>query len=94
MALARAQQATRDDKSVLGKMFGMFRPRPPIPVETGAASTADVETDSAEPAAGPVRGSTTGGSTGTSSGGNTGTGTFTIDPTKVEGKPQQAPKPR
>ena len=68
VALARAQQTPRDDKSILGKMFGMFKSRPSIPTETGAASSASEEespTDTA-PAA-PVRGGTTG-TTGTSTG--------------------------
>src|SRR3989304_5787272 len=47
VALARAQQNQRDDRSILGRMFGMFNRRPPVSAETGAASSATPE----EPAA-------------------------------------------
>src|SRR6266481_3334823 len=38
VALARAGQAARDDKGILGKMFGVFSRRPPVPTDTEAAS--------------------------------------------------------
>ena len=41
VALARAQQTQHEDRSILGKMFGMFNRRPPVPTETEAASTQD-----------------------------------------------------
>jgi len=37
-ALARAQQTSREEKGVLGKMFGMFSRRPGVETETDAAS--------------------------------------------------------
>ncbi len=43
VALARAQQSQRDDRGILGKMFGMFNRRPPVSTETGAASSAASE---------------------------------------------------
>src|SRR2546426_8325675 len=41
VALARAQQTQHEDRSILGKMFGVFNRRPPVPTETEAASTPD-----------------------------------------------------
>ena len=41
VALARSQQTQHEDRSILGKMFGMFNRRPPVPTETEAASTQD-----------------------------------------------------
>jgi len=38
VALARAGQAARDDKGILGKMFGVFSRRPSVPTDTEAAS--------------------------------------------------------
>lgn len=38
VALARAQQAPREERSILGKMFGMFGRRPPGSNDTGASS--------------------------------------------------------
>src|SRR5207253_9738690 len=86
VALARAQQAPRDDKGVLGKMFGMFKSRPAVPTEPSAASSTS-EAEPADTGAAPARGSSTSGTTGASPGGNNGNGTFTIDPTKVESRP-------
>ena len=43
VALARAQQNHREERSILGKMFGMFNRRPPVSTETGAASSASPE---------------------------------------------------
>jgi hypothetical protein len=48
VALARAQQATHDDKSILGKMFGMFKSRPTVPTETSARSSADDDSSGAD----------------------------------------------
>lgn len=92
VALARAQQTPRDEKSVVGKVFGMFNRRPPVPTGTGAASSAAAEEESANTAPAPVRGSVSAG-TAASSGGSSDNSTFTIDP-KVVGKPQPAKKPR
>jgi len=41
VALARAQQAQHEDRSLLAKMFGMFNRRPAVPTETEAASSQD-----------------------------------------------------
>ena len=90
VALARAQQAPRDEKSVVGKVFGIFRGRPSVPTETSAASSASVEEGVSDAAPAPVRGSTAGGASSGSSGSDN---TFSIDP-KVVGKPQPAKKPR
>ena len=89
VALARAQQISREDKSILGKMFGMFKSRPSVPTETTAVSSADEAGSSSDSAPGPVRGGTTG-STAVPTGGGSGSNTFNIDPNVVD-KPQ-APK--
>src|SRR5262245_4514077 len=67
VALLRAQQAAHDDKSMLGRVFGMFKPRPSVPTETSAASTDAIQDEPAEAPTGPIRGST-GGSSATGSG--------------------------
>ena len=84
VALARAQQAPRDEKSIVGRVFGMFKGRPPVPTETSAASSTAVEEGSGDTGVAPVRGGTTGTGTGTgtSSGGSSGNGSFGIDPAK------------
>ena len=41
VALARAQQTPREERGILGKMFGMFSRRPPVPTDTDAATAAD-----------------------------------------------------
>jgi outer membrane protein assembly factor BamD len=94
VALLRAQQTPHEDRSILGKMLGMFKPRPSVPTETGAASTAEVEEGVVETAPAPVRGGVTG-STGTNAG-STGNGEFSIEPRVDTKAPQQpaAPKPR
>src|SRR5437867_6163693 len=38
VALARAGQAARDDKGIIGKVIGVFGRRPPVSTDTGAAS--------------------------------------------------------
>jgi outer membrane protein assembly factor BamD len=91
VALARAQQTTRDERGILGKMFGMFKSRPPVPTETGAASSADEAGASGDSAPAPVRGGTTGAAGATSTGNGNG-GNFTLDP-KVVDKPDPAKKP-
>ena len=91
VALARAQQASHDDKSILGKMFGMFKSRPAVPTETGARSSADDEASTADSGPGPVRGGTTGATGSTTTNANGNGGNFDIDP-KVVQKPSQ-PQP-
>jgi outer membrane protein assembly factor BamD len=91
VALARAQQAPRDERGVVGKVIGVFKGRPPVPTETSAASSAAVEEGATDAAPAPVRGGTAG-STSSGSGGAS-DNPFSIDP-KVVGKPQPAKKPR
>ena len=81
VALARAQQAPREDRSILGKMFGMFSRRPPGSNETGAASLPDETTEQEKPGNGN---------------GNGESGTFTIDPKVVQPakQPEAGKKPR
>jgi outer membrane protein assembly factor BamD len=43
VALARAQQTPVDDRGILGKMFGMFSRRPPVPVVTDTSEDGSVE---------------------------------------------------
>jgi hypothetical protein len=88
VALARAQQTPREDRSIFTKMFGMFKSRPPVPTETSAATSAEEETTGTDEAPAPVRGGTAS-PTGTSTGG---TSTFTLDP-KVVDKPDTTKKP-
>jgi outer membrane protein assembly factor BamD len=89
VALARAQQTLHDDKSILGKMFGMFRSRPSVPTETSARSSTDEDVSATDAGPGPVRGGTTGSPGGTSNTSGNGSN-FDIDP-KVD-KPQPAKK--
>lgn len=78
VALARAQAAPRDERSVIGKMFGLVKHRPPVSTETGAASSAAEAEENTAPTS--VRG-------GTSSGGDS-SGDFNIDSKVVQpGKP-------
>ena len=78
VALARAQAAPREERSIIGKMFGLVRHRPPVSTETGAASSAAEAEENTAPTS--VRG-------GTAGSGDT-TGDFTIDPKVVQpGKP-------
>ena len=78
VALARAQAAPREERSIIGKMFGLVRHRPPVSTETGAASSAAESEENTAPTS--VRG-------GTAGSGDT-TGDFTIDPKVVQpGKP-------
>src|SRR5436305_3275758 len=58
VALARAQASPRDDKGVLGKMFGLFNHRSSVSTETSAASSASEEEAATAPAS--VRGGTSG----------------------------------
>lgn len=68
VALARAQQSTREGRSILGKMVGMFSRRPPGSSETAAASSPD-QPEPEKP----------GESSGTGA-----EGTFTVDPKVVQ----------
>jgi outer membrane protein assembly factor BamD len=86
VALARAQQTLHDDKSILVKMFGVFKSRPSVPTETSAASSADEATPAANTAPAPVRGGTAP-AAGASSGTGGGSNTFTIDPSIVKPEP-------
>src|SRR5437773_5687132 len=77
VALARAQAAPRDERSIIGKMFGLVRHRPPVSTDTAAASSAAEEEENTAPTS--VRG-------GTSGSGDT--GDFNIDSKVVQpGKP-------
>jgi outer membrane protein assembly factor BamD len=84
VALARAQQLSRDDKGILTKMFGMFKSRPNVPTDTAAKSDPGEASSEEDAAPAPVRGGTAPKS-GAEPAGN-GNGPFTIDP-KVVGKP-------
>src|SRR5256712_7800283 len=78
VALARAQAAPREERSILGKMVGLVRHRPPVSTETGAASSAAEAEANTAPTS--VRG-------GTAGSGDT-TGEFNIDSKVVQpGKP-------
>jgi outer membrane protein assembly factor BamD len=83
VALARAQQTSREDRSILGKMFGMFSRRPPGSSETGAASSPDQPGEPVE-REGESNGISGAVGPGTGNGANTnGNGTFTVDPKVV-----------
>jgi outer membrane protein assembly factor BamD len=84
VALARAQTAPRDEKSVIGKMFGLVKHRPPVSAETTAASSAAEEEAATAPTS--VRGGT--------SGSGDGTGDFSIDSKVVQPGKQPAKKLR
>jgi outer membrane protein assembly factor BamD len=88
-ALARAQQTAHDDRGMLGRMFGMFKSRPNVPTETGAASSADDTGAGTDTAPTPVRGGTTGASGGVAPA-NGNTTSFGID-SKVVDRPTQTP---
>src|SRR4029079_15514650 len=95
-AVARAQELAlvrAEDRSILGKMFGMFKSRPPVPTQTTAASSAADSSSDGDSAPAPVRGGTTGaaGSPATSTGDSS--GAFTIDPTKPTVVKPQTPQP-
>lgn len=92
VALARAQQNVPQDRTMFGKMFGMFKSRPAVPTETSAVSSAEDASSVGDSAPAPVRGGTTG--AGSGGGGSTGGGasnTFSIDPKGVN-PPQPAKK--
>jgi len=93
VALARAQQLPQTDKTILGKMVGMFKSRPAVPTQTSAKSSAEDDKPVGDEGPAPVRGAASGssGSAGTSSG--TG-GSFTVDPKAVEKPDPAAKKPR
>jgi outer membrane protein assembly factor BamD len=93
VALARAQEMTREDRGIFGKMFGMFSRRPPGSSETGAASSPDQAGEALERETGgnTVSGGVGGSNTNGGNGGNNGQGTFTVDPKVVQPSGQ---KPR
>ena len=80
VALARAQQAPREDKNILGKMFGILRSRPPVPTETGAANSAVPEEQPTDTAPAPVRGGVTASPNTNSGGSGNGNGGFSVTP--------------
>jgi len=93
VALARAQQTQHDDKSILGKMFGMFKSRPSVPTETSARSSADEDSSTAETGApSPVRGGTTGAAAGGSSNTNENSNGFNIDSKVIDKQAQPTKK--
>jgi outer membrane protein assembly factor BamD len=92
VALELAQRTQHDDKSILGKMFGMFKSRPSVPTETSARSSADEDSSTADTSApGPVRGTTsaTGASSGDTNGSSNG---FNIDPKVIDKQAQPTKK--
>jgi outer membrane protein assembly factor BamD len=93
VALARAQQNVREDRSMFGKMFGMFKSRPAVPTETSAVSSADDASSVGDTAPAPVRGGTAGAGGNSTGGANSGgaNNSFSIDPKGVD-KPQPAKK--
>ena len=92
VALARAQAMTREERSILAKMLGMFKSRPPVPTETTANSDPTEANSSQDSAPAPVRGGT-GSATGGTSGGNATSGTFALDPKVGADKAEPAKKP-
>ena len=88
--VSRAQQNVREDRSMFGKMFGMFKSRPPVPTETSAVSSAEDASSVGDSAPAPVRGAAGAAGGGNSSGGGANTG-FSIDPKGVD-KPSQPAK--
>jgi outer membrane protein assembly factor BamD len=92
VALARAQERAREDKSILTTLFGMFKTRPSVPTDTAAVSDADGASSESDTAPAPVRGGTTGAPAGTPTG--NGTNTFSIDPKVINSAPQPAKKLR
>src|SRR5262249_55954690 len=55
-----AKENIHDEKSMLGKVFGMFKGRPSVPTDTKAASTDAIEGEPAEAPTNGVRGGTSG----------------------------------
>jgi outer membrane protein assembly factor BamD len=92
VALARAQQTPRDDKSILTRMVGMFKSRPAVPTETAARSSAEDDAAPADASPTPTRGGTSGSSTSPANGSGGGSN-FNLDP-KVIDKTEPAKKPR
>jgi outer membrane protein assembly factor BamD len=90
VALARAPQ--REERGVVGKVFGLFKSRPPVPTDTAAASDpADANSSDDAPTA-PVRGGT-GSGTSNSPGPANNNGTFSLDPKVINNKADQTKKP-
>ena len=69
----------------------MFKSRPNVPTESGAATTAAGEEAPTDSSPAPVRGGNSG-ATGSGTGGNGGNSTFSIDPKAVDEKVQPAAK--
>jgi tetratricopeptide (TPR) repeat protein len=90
VALARAQAAPKDDRSMLGKMVGLVKHKPPVSTETAAASNASEEEQDSAPTS--IRGGTggTSGSGGTTRGTDNTGSDFNID-SKVVPQPGKTP---
>src|SRR5262245_36455476 len=94
VALELAQRTQHDDKSILGKMFGMFKSRPSVPTETSARSSADEDSSTADTSApGPVRGTTNSAGAGSSNTNGSSSG-FNIDPKVIDKQAQPTKKDR
>jgi len=91
VALELQQRAAHDDKSILGKMFGMFKSRPSVPTETSARSSADEDGSTADSAQGPVRGTTSSTGAGSSNTNDNSNG-FNIDPKVIDKQAQPTKK--
>ena len=81
VALARAQAAPKDDRSMLGKVVGLVKHRSPVSTDTAAASSAAEEEQDSAPT--PVRGGTSGSGGTTRGTDNTGSD-FSIDSKVVQ----------
>ncbi|HSU88816.1 MAG TPA: outer membrane protein assembly factor BamD [Terriglobia bacterium] len=81
VALARAQAAPKDDRSMLGKVVGLVKHRSPVSTDTAAASSAAEEEQDTAPT--PVRGGTSGSGGTTRGTDNTGSD-FSIDSKVVQ----------
>src|SRR5262249_9954261 len=90
VALELAQRTQHDDKSIMGKMFGMFKSRPSVPTETSARSSADEDSSTADSAPGPIRGTSSPGAGSSNTNGNS-TG-FDIDPKVIDKQAQPTKK--
>jgi hypothetical protein len=91
VALELQQRAAHDDKSILGKMFGMFKSRPSVPTETSARSSADEDSSTADTSApGPVRGASSAGAGSNNTNGSS--NDFKIDPKVIDKQAQPTKK--
>jgi hypothetical protein len=94
VALELAQRTQHDDKSILGKMFGMFKSRPSVPTETTARSSSDEDSSTADTSAPvPVRGTTSSAGAGSSNTNGSNNG-FNIDPKVIDKQAQPTKKDR